>query len=108
MAGLTLVWLVASGHRWHLDCQRETLRLAGKSRSSSMVALLDLAEFPAEATKEVYMGKDPAAHGRPSIVLFLKRIWAKVLPLLKNQWTLRIAFGFFRILIWMAKKFDWF
>ena len=54
------------------------------------------------------MGKDPAEHGRPSIVLFLKRIWAKLLPLLKNQWTLRIAFELFRLLICAAKKFDWF
>lgn len=68
-----------------------------------------LSEIFAEATKDIHMGKkDPAKHGRPSIVLFLKRIWAKVLCLLKNKWTLRIAFGIFRLLVWMAKKFDWF
>ena len=54
------------------------------------------------------MGKDPAEHGRPSIVLFLKWMWAKFLSLLKNQWTPRIAFELFRLLIWAAKKFDWF
>lgn len=54
------------------------------------------------------MGEDPAEHGRPSIVLFLKRIWASALPLLKNKWTLRIAFGLFRLLMWVARKFDWF
>lgn len=54
------------------------------------------------------MGKDPAEHGRPSIVLFLKRIWARTLPLLKNKWTLRIAVGLLRFFIWIARKFDWF
>jgi len=54
------------------------------------------------------MGKNPAEHGRPLIVLSLKRIWAKLLPILKNKWTPRIAFGLFRLIIWIAKKFDWF
>ncbi|MGV3683759.1 MAG: hypothetical protein ACO1PM_29110 [Acidovorax sp.] len=53
------------------------------------------------------MGKDPAEHGRPSIVLFLKHLWAKWLPVLKNKWTLQIAFWLLKILYWIAKKFDW-
>lgn len=53
------------------------------------------------------MGKDPDEHGRPSTVLFLKRVWARCLPVLKNKWTLRIAFGLLKALYWVAKKFDW-
>lgn len=92
-----------------MERQWQKLRLAGKSRPSSMVAMLDSARFFAEATKDIHMGnKDPAKQGRPSTVFFPQRVWAKVLTLLKNKWTLRIAFAIFRLLIWMAKKFDWF
>ena len=53
------------------------------------------------------MGQDPAEHGRPSIVLFLKKKGVALLPLLKNKWTLRIFFGLLKLLFWVAKKFDW-
>jgi hypothetical protein len=54
------------------------------------------------------MGKGPAKHGRPSIASVLKRLWAGLLSLLRNKWTLQIIFGLFRLLVWVAKKFDWF
>jgi hypothetical protein len=53
------------------------------------------------------MGEDPVEHGRPSIVLFLKRQWARFLPMLRNKWTLRIIFGLFKLLLWVARRFDW-
>lgn len=53
------------------------------------------------------MGKDPAEHERPSIVLLLRKQWAILLPLLKNKWTLQIFFGLLKFLFWIAKKFDW-
>jgi hypothetical protein len=53
------------------------------------------------------MGEDPAEHGRPSRVLFLKLQWARFLPLLKNKWTWRISAGLLKLLFWVAKKFDW-
>lgn len=53
------------------------------------------------------MGEDPAEHGRPLTAKFLKRMWAQLVLLLKNKWTLRLAIGFLRGLYWLAKKFDW-
>jgi hypothetical protein len=55
------------------------------------------------------MGKDhTAGHGRPSFVGGLKRFWARLLPLLKNPWTVRILFALLRLIHWVATKFDWF
>jgi len=47
-------------------------------------------------------------HGRLSIVEFAKRFWARAWSMLRNPWTWRIGTILFRLLVWVAKKFDWF
>ena len=71
-----------------------------------MVAMLEPANSLVQLWR-VLMGTDPAEHERPSIILFLRKQWATLLPLLKNKWTLQIFFGLLKFLFWIAKKFDW-
>jgi hypothetical protein len=54
------------------------------------------------------MGESPTEHGRPPRVSYLKRTWADFLLVLQNKWTWRLLCGLLKILIWIARKFDWF